>query len=95
MAYFLVTKNLQHVVAEIHGVSQSSTSCCLSYFLNDKLQHLNSYLPFPTAEGELRRVCKESYAISVLPNVIGCVDRMHMPLLAPCSLSTLYRNHHG
>lgn len=53
---FLATGNLQHVVASVHNVSQQSASHCLCRFLDTMLQHLDHYLPFPTAEGELHRV---------------------------------------
>lgn len=41
---FFTAENLQHTVTTVHGVFQSSASCCLSQFLDIMLQHID-HLP--------------------------------------------------
>lgn len=57
------------------------------------LQHLNSYLTFPTAEEDQHQVRERFCAIAGFPNVIRCVKRTHLSILTPHILPTLYLNH--
>lgn len=73
---FLAKENLQHAVAIVHRISQSSISHCHTCFLDTMLQYLNSYIPLPTAEVDLCKV-HEFYATVGFLNAIGCVGRTH------------------
>lgn len=79
---------------DIHNVSQSSVSRCISQVIDavSKPHIVNRFIKFPTTQYEIQDNEKQFYGVAKFPNVFGVIDCTHIQLQAPPQNEEFYVN---
>ena len=76
-----------YATGDVHGVSQSSVSRCVTAVSTSLSGKASKYIHFPTDQ---RTVIHDFHSIAGFPNVVGCVDGTHIPISAPHTNENTY-----
>lgn len=80
--YNLASYSEYRVVAEVFGVGKTTVHKCLHRFVNALNKRAKEFINFPDAN-ECKKIAKKFERISNVPQVIGCIDGCHIPILPP------------
>ena len=87
---YFATGSFQRVAGDLHGVSQSSVSRCVTGVGKALSRRASQYITFPTNEASQRRVKSEFFDVAGFPNVLGCVDGTQIAITAPTTNEHIY-----
>ncbi|MCL4157690.1 UNVERIFIED_CONTAM: hypothetical protein GTU68_037841 [Idotea baltica] len=84
--------SFQIVVGDTYGLSQASVNRAISSVSRALDIHWNEFVYFPVNMQEIRANKEGFYALAGFPNVLGCVDGTHIPIMRPKEFEWQYVN---
>ena len=89
--HFVATGSFQYTVADSNGMSQPTFSGVLQEVLATMMNHMNSFIQFPT-NADLNHVKGDFYSLGGIPHVVGAIDGTHIALVPPHNREQVYCN---
>lgn len=71
------------VCGDLRGLNQSTVSRIIARFTRRISAHSRNYIKFPENDQRLRDTQRKFYRIANFPNVSGCIDCSHIPIINP------------
>lgn len=70
------------VISKKFGIGKSTVQKCLYEFIDAIVKKSNQYIRMPN-EQEAENISKQFEQICKIPDVIGCIDKIHVPISIP------------
>ena len=78
------------MAGDLHGVSQSSVSRCITGVGKALSRRASQYITFPTNEASQQHVKSEFFDVAGFPNVLVCVDGTQIAITVPTTNEHIY-----
>ena len=92
---FFATGNFQRTDGDLVGINQATTCRIIHKISKSIAKRKNRFISFP-ANDKVREIKRDFFQIAGFPNVIGCIDGSHVPIVSPGGdQAELYRNRKG
>ncbi|KAM7427891.1 hypothetical protein ABFA07_021040 [Porites harrisoni] len=79
----LATGNSYRSTGLVFGVGRCTAMNLKDEFCSALLMSANDFIKFPKGEAETKRAIQAFQEISCFPQVVGAIDRSHIPIIAP------------
>ncbi|XP_069494163.1 putative nuclease HARBI1 [Ambystoma mexicanum] len=88
----LATGTYQHMVGQMHGISQPVFSRTLNQVLDALLKHASEHISLPRTAQEIANTKVGFYSLAGIPICIRAIDCTHVELVVPHHNEAVYRN---